>query len=93
MKFTKNRVVIVTWKDASRLSGWEEKWDEQRPAEYLITQTTIGVLVDVDKEAIIIAFNTNSVGTQNDFMVIPKKWIEKIVYISKKDVEFPCYCC
>jgi len=92
MKFTKNRVVCVKWMDASSNHNFESGWNEKSPTEGLIEVTTVGVLVDRDVDAVIIAFNTNSIGTQNDWMTIPKKWIKDIKYISNREFLFPVVC-
>jgi hypothetical protein len=76
-----NNIVVLEWVDAQSDAGWQED-----VKAHLSECTTVGFIVDENKESICIA-STYSDPHSNARMHIPKKWIKtrKSFYIGKEN--------
>jgi hypothetical protein len=77
MTVDKDNIVVLEWVDAQSDAGWQED-----VKAHLSECTTVGFIVDENKEAVCIA-STYSDPHSNARMHIPKKWIKsrKTIYI------------
>lgn len=75
-KFPLNKIVLISWRDASSRSMWgsREEYLEHEPMEIL----TVGFLLKQDKKSITVVASQAEDSDLHQAIAIPRDWVTKI---------------
>jgi hypothetical protein len=75
---TEKTLVEIVWLDACKYDRFDAVNLKEHPKDYLIKNTTYGLLYSKDSKATTLVHETSEANDGKDFTVIPNKWIIKI---------------